>query len=59
MTPVSVTVSFVGGPRDGESSRLVSREPPVMSSPEDDVKEQVWYEQRLDARMSRRGDLSS
>ena len=27
MTPVGVVVIFAGGPRDGESSRLVSGEP--------------------------------
>jgi hypothetical protein len=28
MEPVGVTVTFVGGPRDGESSSLSSGEPP-------------------------------
>ncbi len=42
MASVGVTITFVGGPRDGESSRLVSGEPPGVLVVDESGGRYVW-----------------
>ena len=40
--PVGVTITYVGGPRDGERSSLVSGEPPAVLVVDDSSGRYVW-----------------
>ena len=42
MPGVGVTITYVGGPRDGESSRLVSGEPPAVLVVDESGGRYVW-----------------
>ena len=39
---VGVNISYIGGPRDGESSSLVSGEPPAVLVVDDEGGRYVW-----------------
>jgi len=43
---VGVNISYIGGPRDGESSSLVSGEPPAVLVVDDSGGRYVWREGR-------------
>ena len=43
---MGVTITYLGGPRDGESTRLVSGEPPSVLVVDDPGGRYVWREGR-------------